>query len=319
MRALITGVTGFVGSHLAEYLLSQGAEVCGTIRWRSKTDNIEHLRGKLNLIECDIKDANSVYELVKKAEPSLIFHLAAQSFVPTSWHAPSETLETNIIGTLNILEAVRKLKVDPVIQIAGSSEEYGLVHPDETPITEKNELRPLSPYGVSKVAQDRLSVQYHKSYGLKTVVTRAFNHSGPRRGEVFVESNFAKQIAEIEKNKEEPKIHVGNLNVQRDFTDVRDVVRAYYLATQKCKSGEVYNICSETTWQIRDVLDYLLSLSKTSGIAVEQDPSRLRPSDVEILLGSSEKFRKETGWEPQIPFKKTLGDTLNYWREQSSQ
>jgi GDP-4-dehydro-6-deoxy-D-mannose reductase len=266
------------------------------------------------LIECDIRDGTSVLEAVRKSQPDLIFHLAAQSFVPTSWHAPAETLTTNILGSLNILEAVRKENIDPIIQIAGSSEEYGLVYPDEVPITERNELRPLSPYGVSKVAQDRLSIQYNKSYGIKTIVTRAFNHSGPRRGEVFVESNFAKQIAEIEKGKKEPVIYVGNLESQRDFTDVRDIVRAYYLATQKCKPGEVYNICSEKSWKIREVLDTLLSFSKIKNIRIQKDPARMRPSDVEILVGNCEKFRKASGWKPEISFEKTLEDTLNWWR-----
>jgi len=314
MRALITGITGFVGSHLAEFLLDKDIEVHGTLRWRSKTNNIEHIRNDLHLIDCDIRDGSSVQDAVKKSEPDLIFHLAAQSFVPTSWHAPSETLTTNIIGNLNVLEAVRKLEIDPIIQVAGSSEEYGFVAPDKLPITEKNELRPLSPYGVSKVTQDLLSIQYNKSYGLKTIVTRAFNHTGPRRGDVFVESNFAKQIAEIEKQKCKPVIFVGNLEARRDYTDVRDVVRAYYLATQKCKPGEAYNICSEKAWKISEVLDLLLKSSKRKDIEVRKDPSRMRPSDVEVLLGDCEKFRKATGWKPEIGFEKTLEDLLEYWR-----
>jgi len=317
MRSLITGITGFAGSHLAEFLLNEGAEVYGTIRWRSKTENIDRIRNKLNLIECDIRDSTSVLDALEKSKPDTIFHLAAQSFVPTSWRAPGETLTTNIIGTLNILESTRKLGIDPIIQIAGSSEEYGLVYPDEIPITEKNELRPLSPYGVSKVAQDKLSIQYNKSYGLKTVVTRAFNHSGPRRGEVFVDSNFAKQIAEIEKGKREPIIYVGNLEAERDFTDVRDTVKAYFLAAQKCNPGEAYNICSEKSWKIKDVLYLLLDMSHVKDIEIKEDPLRARPSDVEILVGSCEKFRKYTGWKPEISYEKTLEDMLDYWRERT--
>ena len=315
-RALITGITGFVGSHLAEFLLSQGIEVYGTIRWRSKTDNIDHLKDKLKLIETDIADAYSVHNAIQKAEPDAIFHLAAQSFVPTSWHAPQETLVTNIIGNLNILEAVRKSTIDPVVQVAGSSEEYGLVHPNEVPIKETNELRPMSPYGVSKVGQDRLSYQYHMSYGLKTVITRAFNHEGPRRGEVFVTSNFAKQIAKIEKEQQEPVLAVGNLDAQRDFTDVRDTVRAYWLAVEKGKPGEAYNICSGKTWKIRAMLDLLLELSTKHNIEVRADEKRMRPSDVPILLGDYAKFHAQTGWKPTIPFEQTLEDLLNWWRQQ---
>src|SRR3989344_5672532 len=201
MRALITGITGFVGSHLAEYLLSKNIEVCGAVRWRSNKENINHIEDKIKLIETDIKDPYSVERLVKESKPDCIFHLAAQSFVPASIHAPQETLTTNIIGTVNVLEAVRRFNKNIKIQIAGSSEEYGLVYPDEVPIKETSPLRPMSPYAVSKVAEDLLGFQYFKTYGLHTIITRAFNHTGPRRGEVFVTSNLAKQIAEIEAGK----------------------------------------------------------------------------------------------------------------------
>lgn len=222
-------------------------------------------------------------------------------------------METNAIGTIHLFEASRKSEIDPKIQVAGSSEEYGMVYPNELPIKETNPLRPLSPYGVSKVAQDKLAYQYHKSYGLKIVVTRAFNHTGPRRGEVFVTSSFAKQIAEIEKGKE-PIMYVGNLDAQRDFSDVRDVVRAYWLALEKCEFGEVYNICSEKTRTIQEVLNLLLSMTNKN-IEVRQDPSRMRPSDVEILQGDCSKFKQQTGWKPTIPFERTMEDLLNYWRE----
>ena len=314
-KALITGITGFVGSHLAELLLAKGLEVHGIIRWRSKTENIDHIRKRLNLLEADMRDLHSLIETVEEVRPDYIFHLASQSFVPMSWKAPADTLETNITGTVHLFEAVRKSGCQPRIQVAGSSEEYGLVHPDEVPIRETNPLRPLSPYGVSKVATDLLGFQYFKSYGLKIVTTRAFNHTGPRRGEVFVTSNFARQIAEIEKGMREPVISVGNLNAQRDFTDVRDVVRAYWLSLQKCTPGETYNICSEKTMRIQEVLDLLLSLSKKKDIEVRPDPARMRPSDVEILLGDCSKFKKATGWKPEILFKKTMGDLLDYWRK----
>ncbi len=314
-RVLITGISGFVGSHLAEFLLKKKLEVFGTIRWRSQLKNLHHVLDKLTLIEADVRDSFSLIKLLKEVEPSFIFHLAAQSFVPTSWSAPAETLETNILGTVNLLEAVRVTDCDPHIHIAGSSEEYGLVFPNELPVTETNSLRPMSPYGVSKAAADLLGFQYHQSYGLKIIRTRAFNHTGPRRGEPFVCSNFAKQITEIEKGINEPVIFVGNLEAERDFSDVRDVVRAYWLSLQKGKFGEVYNICSEQTQKIQNVLDFLLSKSKVP-IEVKVDPLRLRPSDVQILLGDCSKFRRETGWRPRIPFEKTLTDLLEYWRSQ---
>jgi GDP-4-dehydro-6-deoxy-D-mannose reductase len=315
MRVLITGITGFVGSHLADYCLTKpNVEVYGTIRWRSKRENISHIEDKINLHECDIKDAVSVQNMLKKVKPNYIFHLAAQSFVPTSWHAPAETLNTNIIGEVNLFEAVRDLGLDPIIQVTGSSEEYGLVDEKELPITEENTLRPLSPYAVSKIAQDFLGYQYYKSYGIRVIRTRAFNHTGPRRGEVFVVSNFAKQIAEIEAKIKEPVIKVGNLKSKRDFTDVRDMVKAYWLAVENCEPGEVYNISSGKATSIKEILNKLIKMSEVE-ISVAKDPERMRPSDVNVLVGDSTKFREITGWKPEIPFQKTLEDTLNYWRE----
>ncbi|OGS19483.1 MAG: GDP-mannose 4,6-dehydratase [Elusimicrobia bacterium RIFOXYA2_FULL_50_26] len=315
MRVLITGITGFVGSHLAEYLLKmKDVEVWGIERWRSSKTNIEHLKQQLKIIECDLKDATSIEKAVREIKPEKIFHLAAQSFVPTSWHAPAETISTNIIGQLNLFEAVRETGIDPVIQIAGSSEEYGMVYPNEIPIKETNPLRPLSPYGVSKVGQDMLGYQYFMSYNIKVIRTRGFNHTGPRRGDVFVESNFAQQVAKIEKGLQEPIIRVGNLEARRDYTDVRDMVRAYWLATEKCKPGEEYNICTGIDWTIQKVLDTLLSKSNIK-VEVKPDPARMRPSDVMVLLGDNTKFCAATGWKPEIPFEQTLSDLLNYWRE----
>jgi GDP-4-dehydro-6-deoxy-D-mannose reductase len=314
-RVLITGVTGFVGSHLSELLLGKGLEIYGIERWRSKTENIEHIKDKIKSIKADIRDAHSMEDAIKKIEPNYIFHLAAQSFVPMSWNAPVDTLETNIIGTVNLFEAVRKAEIDPKIHIAGSSEEYGMVYPNEIPIKETNPLRPLSPYGVSKVAQDKLSYQYFKSYGLKIVVTRAFNHTGPRRGEAFVSSNFSKQVVEMEKGLRKPVINVGNLDAKRDFSDVRDIVRGYWLAVNKCDFGEVYNLCSGKATSIKELLDLITSLSKVKGIKIIKDPTRIRPSDVPVLQGDYTKFRKKTGWKPEIPFKKTIEDLMNYWRD----
>lgn len=314
-RALITGITGFVGSHLSELLLSKGLEVYGTERWRSRTENIEHIKDKIKLIKTDMRDAHSVETLISKVQPNYVFHLAAQSFVPMSWSAPMETLETNAMGTINLFEAIRKSKVDTKIHVAGSSEEYGMVYDNELPIMETNPLRPLSPYGVSKVTQDMLSYQYNKSYGLKIVLTRAFNHTGPRRGEVFATSNFSKQVAEIEKGHKKPVIEVGNLDARRDFSDVRDVVRAYWLSLHKCDFGEVYNICSGKAISIQELLDMILGFSEVKNIKVVQDPSRMRPSDVPILEGNCDKFKKKTGWKPEIPLERTIEDLLNYWRE----
>jgi GDP-4-dehydro-6-deoxy-D-mannose reductase len=315
---LITGITGFAGSHLAEYALTKpGVEVFGTVRVRSKLDNIEHLLDKINLVECNLLDPFAVRKIIETIKPDRIFHLAAQSFVPTSWNAPEETLENNILSELNIFEAVRLNNIPTRIQIACSSEEYGMVYPEETPINEENPLRPLSPYGVSKVAQDLLGYQYHASYQLHIVRTRAFNHTGPRRGEMFVTSNFCKQVAEIEKGLREPVIKVGNLEAQRDFTDVRDTVRGYWLALESGIPGEVYNIASGIAIKIKKLLDIILSLSNRK-ISVEVDETRLRPSDVPILLGDYSKFNKQTDWKPEIPFEKTIRDLLNYWREKVS-
>lgn len=316
MNVLITGVTGFVGSYLAEFLLDKEPDVrvFGTIRWRSRTENLEYLGGRIKLIECDLKDYSSVKAALEQSWPDYIFHLAAQSFVVTSFHAPGDTLQTNIMSQLNIFEAVRALGLNSIIQIAGSSEEYGLVEKHELPITEENPLRPLSPYAVSKVTQDFLGFQYFKSYGLPIIRTRAFNHSGPRRGHVFVESNFSKQIVEMEKGLRAPILKVGNLSAIRDYTDVRDVVRAYWLAATLGEPGEIYNIATGKGYAISQIVEMLKQFTGIR-ITVEEDSSRMRPSDVPILIGDSTKFRKKTGWKPEIPFEKTLKDILDYWRQ----
>lgn len=318
MKILITGITGFVGSHLAEYLLDKdpSCRLYGTFRWRSRMENMDQIHDRVNMVECDLHDSGSVRQMMEKVKPDWIFHLAAQSYVLSSWYAPADTISNNIIGQLNILEAMRELKMNCRVHIAGSSEEYGLVKPDEIPIKETNPLRPMSPYAVSKVGQDMLAYQYYMSYGFHLVRTRAFNHSGPRRGEVFVESNFAKQVVDIDKGKKEPVVMVGNLDAQRDFTDVRDIVRAYYLALEKGKPGEVYNICSGKCYPISQILKILLSKSSKK-IEVKTDPARLRPSDVPILKGDYSKFHKLTGWEPRVPFEKTLEDLVEYWKKYS--
>jgi GDP-4-dehydro-6-deoxy-D-mannose reductase len=313
-KAFITGIAGFVGSHMAELLLSEGYEVSGLLRPRSNTRHIEGIINKLQLEDADLMDTHSLYATISRIQPDYIFHLAAQSFVPTSWVSPSVTLEVNIVGSANLFEAVRMAKLDPVIQIACSSEEYGMVHENELPITENNPLRPLSPYAVSKVAMDYLGYQYNQSYKQRIIRTRGFNHTGPRRGDTFAESNFAKQIAMIEKGKQEPILRVGNLEASRDYTDVRDMVKGYLLAVEKCDPGDVYNICTGKAYVIGDMLKMLLAMSKVK-IEVKPDPSRMRPSDVPVLLGDNTKFVSKTGWKAEIPFEKTMEDLLNYWRE----
>ncbi len=319
MKVLITGITGFVGSHLAEYCLAiPGVEVYGTIMFHHLGDEmnrVEHIKNKIEILECNLTNRIAAERVLQKVKPDKIFHLAGQSFVKVSWDGPEDTIFNNIMAELNIFEACRSLGINPIIQIAGSSEEYGLVLENELPIKETNPLKPLSPYAVSKIGQEMLGYQYYKSYGLKVVLTRAFNHEGPRRGDQFVTSNFAKQIAEMEKGKREPIVKVGNLQAQRDYTDVRDMVKAYWLATEKCEFGRPYNICSGKMWKIEKVLDFLLSLSTKKNIVIEQDASRMRPSDVPTLVGDYSEFHGATGWDPKIPFEKTLEDTLNYWRK----
>ncbi|HOO55926.1 MAG TPA: GDP-mannose 4,6-dehydratase [bacterium] len=316
MKALITGITGFAGSHLAELLLEENIEVFGTMRPRSPMENLTSgVQKQINLVECELRDNVAVRHTIKTVKPDAVFHLAAQSFVPTSWGSPEDTIMNNIICQLNIFEAVKDTGLtDTKIQIACSSEEYGMVYENEVPIRETNPLRPLSPYAVSKVSQDMMGYQYFMSYGLNVIRTRAFNHTGPRRGEIFVASTFAKQIASIEKGIQEPSIKVGNLGAKRDFTDVRDTVRAYYMSVLKAEPGEVYNIATNKTITIQELLDRLLALTDKD-IEVKTDPARLRPSDVPILLGNYDRLRDRVGWEPRIPFDKTLEDLLNYWRE----
>ena len=317
MRILITGATGFVGSHLIEYLLNMDdVTVYATQRRRSNIENVKHLLNlpRVKWVTMDITDSHSVRRLMTECKPEWCFHLCAQSFVPASWNAPQETMMTNVVGTINLMEAARAVCPEVKIQIAGSSEEYGMVKEDEIPITEANPLRPMSPYAVSKVAEDLLGYQYFMSYGLHVVRTRGFNHTGPRRGEMFVCSNFARQIVEMEKGKRDNIIRVGNLDAKRDFTDVRDMVKAYRLSLEKGKNGEVYNISSGCCFSMREVLDMLIRISGVK-VRVEQDPERMRPSDVPVLLGDSMKFQKETGWKPEIPFEKTLKDIIDYWRE----
>jgi GDP-mannose 4,6-dehydratase len=320
-NVLITGITGFVGSHLAEYTIKNypDIKVGGLVRWRSSNRNIEQIVDKVELYYGDLTDLASLFEILSKNRPYIIFHLAAQSYVNFSSAVPAATLQSNVIGTCNLLEAVKELKIrtgyDPVVHICSSSEVYGQVKEDEVPIKETQPLRPASLYAVSKVGEDMLGFQYWLSFGIRTIRTRMFTHTGPRRGEVFATSNFAKQIVEIEVGKREPVIKVGNLDSIRTFMDVRDAVRAYWLAVTKCQAGEVYNIGGKETMSIGDMLYKLIRMSTKRNITVELEQSRFRPSDVTRQIPCIEKFVDATGWSPEIPFDKTLEDLLNYWRE----
>jgi GDP-mannose 4,6-dehydratase len=319
MRILITGITGMVGSHLAEHLLAENhrAEIHGLVRWRSPVDNIQNLLGRVHLHHGDLRDLNSLIRLLDKAKPEWIFHLGAQSYVDQSFVAPADTLITNVIGTTNLLDAVRICKLDPLIHICSSSEVYGDVRPDEIPIRETSPLRPASPYAVSKVGEDMVAYQYHLSYGLRTLRTRMFTHTGPRRGPVFAESSFALQIAEIEAGMRPNPVLVGNLNSVRTIADVRDTVRAYRLLMQHGTPGEVYNIGGVETMAIREVLECLKGFA-TTPIEHQVSNALLRPSDVTLQIPDISKFQAETGWEPRIKASDTLKDLLDYHRDRVS-
>lgn len=320
-KVLITGITGFVGSHLADYIIENHPEahILGLTRWRSPKNNIEHILDEITLLCGDLTDPYSLRYILSKHRPDIIFHLAAQSYVPFSFKAPIATLNANVIGTANLLEEIKSLKIssnyDPIVHICSSSEVYGQVKDDEVPIKEINPFRPASPYAVSKVGEDMLALQYWLSWKIKTIRTRMFTHTGPRRGEVFATSTFAKQIAAIEVGIQPPIVKVGNLDSIRTFLDVKDAVRAYWTLVNKCTPGDVYNIGGVETMTVGNMLDKLLKLSVRKDIKVEIDPDRLRPSDVTLQIPSIEKFTKETGWRPEIKFDTTLEDLLNYWRD----
>lgn len=316
MRVLITGITGMVGSHLAEYILAShpDATIYGMVRWRSPLDNIQGILDQVHLVHGDLRDLNSMIKIMKDVKPDRIFHLAAQSYVTVSFDQPADTLETNVIGTTNLLDAVRWAEIDPRIHICSSSEVYGQVKADEVPITEHNAMRPASPYAVSKVGEDMVSLQYFLSYGIKTIRTRMFTHTGPRRGDVFAESTFAKQVAEIEAGLKTNPVKVGNLDSVRTIADVRDAVRAYWLLLENGVPGEVYNIGGEETMTIGDILDIYKDMA-TCEITHEVDPARLRPSDVTLQIPDISKFKEITGWKAEISPKKTFGDLLEYHRQ----
>lgn len=311
MRALITGVGGFAGRHLSDYLLNQTDwQVSGCVLpgW-----DCSHLDRRIGCVELNLRDRLAVREMLERVAPDVIFHLAAQSFVPVSWDDPWDTLENNIRAQANLLDGLVKLDAKPRVVVVGSNEEYGLVRPEDLPLNEDCPLRPNNPYAVSKVAQDLLGLSYFQSHRIPVLRVRPFNHIGPRQGESFVVSSFAKQIALIEAGQQEPVIRVGNLSARRDFSDVRDVVRAYYLVVTQGQPGEVYNIGSGRSRSIQEILEILVGLCRVA-VRVEQDPARVRPSDTPEIRCDAGKLHAVTGWAPTIPLEQSLHDVLDDWR-----
>lgn len=322
-RAMITGITGMVGSHLADFLLSNTDwDIYGMCRWRSPLDNVENLLDRANkknrvyFIYGDLCDYISLQNAVDESRPDYVFHLAAQSYPKTSFTSPVQTLDTNILGTERILEAIRKCKgIDPVIHVCASSEVFGRVKVESLPINEECSFHPASPYAISKTGTDLLGRFHAEAYGQKVLTTRMFTHTGPRRGDVFAESTFAKQIAMIEQRMIPPLVKTGNLNSMRTWADVRDAVRAYYLlVTINPIPGEYYNIGGTYSCTVGEMLNYLISISTHKDIKTENEQSRIRPLDADLQIPDTTKFRNHTGWEPEIPFEKTMQDLLDYWR-----
>lgn len=325
MNVLITGITGMVGSHLVDYLIENTDwDIYGFIRWNDRLDNLEHHFDRINkkdrlfLINGDLNDLPSVIKVVEQSEADYVFHLAAQSYPKTSFDAPLETLQTNILGTANLLEALRDHgEDDVVVHVCASSEIFGRVPKDKLPIDEECSIHPASPYAISKVGTDLLGRYYAEAFGMTIMTTRMFTHTGPRRGDVFSESTFAKQIAMIEAGLQEPTIYVGNLKSLRTYADVRDAVKAYYmLVTENPIGGEYYNIGGEYTCEIGEMLDYLISQSTVKDIKVEVDEDRLRPIDADLQVPDTTKFREHTGWKPEYTFEQTMNDLLDYWRNE---
>jgi GDPmannose 4,6-dehydratase len=325
-KALITGVTGMVGSHMCDFLLEKtNWNIYGICRWRSNPDNVSHLINdklkRLNFIYADLNDFSSLFKVLQDIKPDYIFHLAAQSFPKTSFDIPLDTLNTNILGTANLLECIKILKLKKTwVQICSSSEIFGRVNRENLPIDEDCNFHPASPYAISKIGTDLLGRFYAEAYKINTITTRMFTHTGPRRGDVFAESTFAKQIAMIEAKYIKPIIKVGNLNSLRTYGDVRDAVRAYYMSlTTKPKRGEYYNIGGNHTCTVGDMLKELLSISNLKNYKIEIDKERLRPIDADLQVPNISKFQNHTKWKPEITFQKTMADLLNYWRNKIKQ
>ncbi|HEY0603202.1 MAG TPA: GDP-mannose 4,6-dehydratase [Herpetosiphonaceae bacterium] len=312
MRALITGINGFVGGHLAEHLLAETDwQVFGTVREAELY--LPALREHIEATHVDLLDSAAVQRCIHAIRPDVVFHLAAQAHLPTSFRDPAGTLTSNILMQLHLFEAIRAAAIDPTIVVVGTGEEYGAVQAHEQPVNETTPLRPVNPYAVSKVAQDMLAYQYFAAHKLKTIRMRPFNHSGPRQEDRYAITGFAHQIARIEAGLQPPVVRVGNLQAQRDFTDVRDIVRGYRLAAERGEHGEVYNLGSGQPVAIQEILERLLSLSTTQ-IDVQPDPERMRPADVPVIACDATRFRERTGWQPQISLEQMLRDILDDWR-----
>lgn len=324
IKALITGMTGMVGSHLADFLLENTDwEIHGVQRWRSPLDNIMHLMPRINnrdrvfIHYGDLNDQISLINVLKEVKPDYVFHLAAQSYPMTSFTAPIETLNTNILGTCRLLESIHQLQQSPIVHVCASSEVFGRVPKEKVPIDEECSFHPASPYAISKVGTDLIGRYYAEAYNMTIMTTRMFTHTGPRRGDVFHESTFAKQVAMIEAGLQDPIIKTGNLDSLRTYADVRDAARAYYmLVTQNPIKGEYYNIGGTYTCTVGDTLNKFISLSTMSDkIKSVIDPERLRPIDADLQVPNCSKFIQHTGWKPLYTFEQTMEDLLNYWRE----
>jgi len=312
LRALITGVAGFVGGHLAEAIQAETDwQVWGTIL--DETDRAYVVAG-VTALQADLREMAAAQQIIDQVRPAVIFHLAGQAYVPQSWRDPWGTYETNIRSQLNLLEAVSAAGLKPRIVTVASNEVYGYVRPEDLPIDEETPLRPNSPYAVSKIAQDFMGLQYWLDRQLPVIRVRPFNQIGPRQNERFVAPSFAKQIVEIERGLKPPVLKLGNMSAQRDFTDVRDMSRAYILCAQHGEPGEVYNLGSGQSRSVREMLDIMLAASSIT-ITEETDPDKFRPSDVPVSRCDPAKFKRRTGWEPRIPFEQTCLDILNDWRQ----
>jgi len=318
MRVLITGIDGFVGSHMAELLLREGGvEIHGTVLEPRESHHIRHLEGRLALHRLDIDDPAAVEQLVARVAPERIIHLAGQAFVPTSISHPGKTYRTNVMGGVSILDASRsqfqRQGTSPSVLIVSSAEVYGPVDPAHQPLTEQMPLQPRSPYAASKAAIDLIGQDYQRTFGVDVVVVRPFNHVGPRQSPVFVCSDFARQFARIALGKCESRIHVGNLESRRDFTDVRDVVRAYWLLFSRNSMHRVFNVCSATTVSILEIVSLLKEIS---GVSVElvTEQNRIRPSEATLTVGSYDRLHEATGWAPAFVLRQTLSDVFAYWK-----
>ena len=318
-KVLITGITGFVGSHLADYLLTMpNIEVHGTKRWHlSRMDHVAHIEDKVVWHDCNILDARSCRKVINDVQPDIVFHMASESFVSPSWDNPRVYMDTNYLGTVNMLEAIREIKPDTKFHIPGSGEEYGEIYEDELPITPETVLRPVNPYAVTKIAQDMIGYVYYRSYGLQVYRTRTFNHEGPRRDKVFGIPWYAYQVARIEAGKQSPLILTGDIDDKRNFTHVHDIVRAYWLSVHKCDAGELYLVGSDEddkVYTFKEALEQIIDMSTVKGIKHQKDSQYIRPTTVPFLIGDTSKFREKTGWKPEIGFEQILTETLDYWR-----